>query len=110
MPFSSFLNNIKIGHKIYGGFAIVLAVLVTIGGISVFMNSSNKASFMDYREATRLTSMAGRRRQENMLAARLSFMKYRSNQSPEVSQELHDRLDAALAAIKTMEEVAQRMK
>jgi methyl-accepting chemotaxis protein len=49
MSISSFLNNMKVGHKIYGGFAIVLAVLVTIGGVSVFMNNSNKASFMDYR-------------------------------------------------------------
>jgi methyl-accepting chemotaxis protein len=108
MSISSFLNNIKIGHKIYGGFAIVLAVLVTIGGMSVFMNSSNKASFMDYRVRGRpdqrwlpvSTPTCSRRV--------LSFMNYRSDQSPEISQELHDRLDAALAAIKTMEEVAHQ--
>jgi methyl-accepting chemotaxis protein len=107
MSISSFLNNMKVGHKIYGGFAIVLAVLVTIGGVSVFMNNSNKASFMDYRTAARLTNEAGRV-QANMLTARLSFMKYRNDQSPEVSQELHERLDTTLAAIKKMDEVAQR--
>jgi hypothetical protein len=43
-----------------------------------------------------------------MLTARLSFMNYRNDQSPEVSQELHERLDTPLAAIKKMDEVAQR--
>lgn len=105
MPSLKLLDNIKIGHKIYGGFAIVLAVLVTIGGVSVFMNFSNKGSFMDYRTAARLTSQSASV-VDNMLSARLSFMKYRTNQSPEVKQEVHDRLDATLAAIKSMDDMA----
>ncbi|WP_394688700.1 methyl-accepting chemotaxis protein [Hoeflea sp.] len=107
MSLFNFLDNIKVGYKIYGGFAIVLAVLVTIGGVSVYMNNSNKASFMDYREAARLTNEAGLV-QANMLTARMSFMKYRNDQSAAMSQELHERLDTTLASIKAMDEIATR--
>ena len=97
----SFLNNLRIGTKIYGGFAIVLAVLVAIAGLSIFMNLTSKDSFTEYRSAARLTNEAGRV-QAHMLAARLAFMKYQSKQSPEVSQELNSRLDDAHASINEM--------
>ena len=105
MSVFSFLNNIRIGNKIYGGFAIVLTVLVAIAGLSIYMNLTNKSSFMDYRSTARLTNEAGRV-QANMLSARLSFMKYLKQQSPEVSQQLNERVDSALASIKLMNDIA----
>ena len=102
----NYLENMRIGGKIYGGFALVLAVLLAIAGLSIFMNLANKSSFVDYRNAARLTNEAGRV-QANMLSARLSFMKYQNNQSTEAAQELYARLDRAQESINAMSALAE---
>lgn len=106
MQFMRTLNNIKISTKIYAGFGVVLAILVATGGLSVYMNLSNKDSFGSYRTAARLSNDAVEV-EANMQSARLSFMKYRSQQTPEIAQEVHDQLDATLASIERMRRISQ---
>ncbi|WP_420409980.1 methyl-accepting chemotaxis protein [Hoeflea sp.] len=106
MPFLGFLNNIKVGTKIYAGFGIVLAVLITIGGVSVYMNLANSESFGSYRSAARLSNAAVEV-EANMQSARLSFMKFRNQQTPEAAREVQSRLDATLASIESMGRISR---
>ncbi|MEQ8479446.1 MAG: methyl-accepting chemotaxis protein [Hoeflea sp.] len=106
MQFLGFLNNIKIGTKIYAGFGVILAILVAIGGVSVYMNLGNKDAFGSYRTAARLSNAAVEV-EANMQSARLSFMKYRNQQTPEIAQEVYDRLDATGAMIASMGRISQ---
>ncbi|MUO81869.1 HAMP domain-containing protein [Agrobacterium vitis] len=76
------LDNMKLNHKIYGGFGIIIAILITIAGMSVYSNTGNQSDFSDYRSIARLTNEAGRV-QANMLEARLAFTKYQTTQSAE---------------------------
>ncbi len=85
------LDNIRIGNKIYIGFGLVLAILTVFAGISIYSNLTNAGYFGDYRSAARLTNESGRI-QANMLEARLSFLKYRANQTEELHQEVLNRL------------------
>lgn len=74
------LDNMKLNHKIYGGFGIIIAILITIAGMSVYSNTGNQSDFSDYRAIARLTNEAGRV-QANMLEARLAYLKYQDNHS-----------------------------
>ena len=106
------LNNIRIGNKIYIGFGLVLAILTVFAGISIYSNLTNAGYFGDYRSAARLTNESGRI-QANMLEARLSFLKYRANQTEELHQEVLNRLattrqsiDATMAMVTNDQERA----
>ena len=106
------LDNIRIGNKIYIGFGLVLTILAVFAGISIYSNLTNAGYFTDYRSAARLTNESGRI-QANMLEARLSFLKYRANQSEELQQEVLSRLattrqsiDATIAMVTSDQERA----
>jgi methyl-accepting chemotaxis protein len=99
------LNNIRIGKKIYAGFGLVLAVLAAIAALSVYSNLSNKSSFVEYRSIARMTNEAGRI-QANMLEARLAFLKFRSDQSDDNINAVHQRLNATLAAVDNLKSIA----
>ncbi len=106
------LDNIRIGNKIYIGFGLVLAILTVFAGISIYSNLTNAGYFGDYRSAARLTNESGRI-QANMLEARLSFLKYRANQTEELHQEVLNRLattrqsiDATMAMVTNDQERA----
>ncbi|MBC2775342.1 methyl-accepting chemotaxis protein [Rhizobium sp. AQ_MP] len=106
------LDNIRIGNKIYIGFGLVLTILAVFAGISIYSNLTNAGYFTDYRSAARLTNESGRI-QANMLEARLSFLKYRANQSEELQQEVLSRLattrqsiDATIAMVTNDQERA----
>ncbi|MGV1829225.1 methyl-accepting chemotaxis protein [Agrobacterium vitis] len=74
------LDNVKLSYKIYGGFGVIIAILITIAGMSVYSNTRNQSDFTDYRAIARLTNEAGRV-QANMLEARLAFLKYQADHS-----------------------------
>jgi methyl-accepting chemotaxis protein len=95
------LNNMKIGHKIFLGFGLVLLVLCGVAGTGVFSNLNNKAMFGDYRAVARQTNEAGRI-QANMLEARLAFRKYRAEPTPELQQETVERLKTTKASIDSL--------
>jgi len=94
------LNNIHIGKKIYIGFGILLSLLTVLSATSIYSNLTNAGYFGEYRSAARLTNESGRI-QANMLEARLSFLKYRSNQTEELHQEVLTRLATTRQSIET---------
>lgn len=65
------LNNIKIGHKIAGGFGIVITMLIAMAVFSYLSLIGAQQSFTDYRALARQANEVGRV-QANMLAARLA--------------------------------------
>jgi methyl-accepting chemotaxis protein len=99
------LNNMKIGHKIFLGFGLVLLVLCGVAGTGVFSNINNKAMFAEYRASARQTNEAGRI-QANMLEARLAFRKYRAEPSPELLQEAAERLKTTKVSIDSLLAIA----
>ena len=99
------LNNMKIGHKIFLGFGLVLLVLCGVAGTGVFFNVDNKAMFAEYRAAARQTNEAGRI-QANMLEARLAFRKFRAEPSPEFQQAAVERLKTTKASIDSLLAIA----
>jgi methyl-accepting chemotaxis protein len=92
------LHNIRIGNKIYAGFGLILAIVTSFAGIAIYSSLTNAGYFGEYRSAARLTNESGRI-QANMLEARLSFLKYRSNQSEELKQEVLTRLATARQSV-----------
>ncbi|MCZ8180077.1 MAG: methyl-accepting chemotaxis protein [Rhizobium sp.] len=94
------LNNIHIGKNIYIGFGILLSLLTVLSATSIYSNLTNAGYFGEYRSAARLTNESGRI-QANMLEARLSFLKYRSNQTEELHQEVLTRLATTRQSIET---------
>ena len=99
------LDNITITKKIYAGFGFSLGVVLLLGGIAVYSNSTNADHYEAYRNAARSTNEAGRI-QANMAEARLAFMKYRTNQSDAFKQALDDRLDKARKSVATLVEIS----
>jgi len=69
------LQNMTLGKKIYLGFAIILTLLLLVGGVSYTGLRKAATGFQDYRGLARDTNLAGRL-QANMLMARLSVKNY----------------------------------
>ncbi|MCW9045905.1 MAG: bacteriohemerythrin [Alphaproteobacteria bacterium] len=64
------LKNIKISRKIYGGFGVVLGLLLIIAIVGFFSLKGAGNNFTEYRSLARQTNQAGRI-QANMLMTRL---------------------------------------
>jgi len=52
----AWLNNIRIATKTFGGFGVVLALLVLIGGGAIFSLNSGSTTFGEYRQIARLSN------------------------------------------------------
>ena len=65
------LQHLKVGVKVWAGFAIVLFLLVAAGGVGFFSLNSANESFGTYRGLARATNAVGRV-QANMLMTRMN--------------------------------------
>ncbi|HBF28590.1 methyl-accepting chemotaxis protein, partial [Rhizobium sp.] len=95
------LNNMKLSHKIYGGFSIIIIILIVTAGVNVFSNMQNQSYFTDYRDVARLTNEAGRI-QANMLEARIAFLRFRNDPTAANVEGVHTRLATVDASSKTL--------
>ncbi|OLP45786.1 methyl-accepting chemotaxis protein [Rhizobium oryziradicis] len=95
------LDNMTLTQKIYGGFGVVIAILMIIAGASVYSNTSSGTDFSNYHHAADLSNEAGHI-QTNMLEARLAFFKYRQQPSPQS-------IDAFKARMKTVEDISKTL-
>ncbi|WP_404421111.1 methyl-accepting chemotaxis protein [Thalassospira australica] len=71
----SFLKRFKISHKVYGGFGIILALLVLISVLGVVSLNSANNDFIRYRQIA-LESNQAARVQANLLEARVAVKDY----------------------------------
>ena len=64
------LKSIRIGPKLYGGFGVVLALLIIIGVVAIIQLNSIGTTFGEYRGLARAANEIGRV-QANMLQTRM---------------------------------------
>ncbi|MBB4265325.1 HAMP domain-containing methyl-accepting chemotaxis protein [Roseospira visakhapatnamensis] len=64
------LKSIRIGSKLYGGFGIVLALLLILGAVAIFSLSNIGSLFAEYRRLAQSTNEVGSV-QTNMLLTRM---------------------------------------
>lgn len=88
-----FLKNIKISTKIFGGFGIVLALLVIVGSVGGLGISGAAEDFTRYRQIALQTNQAGRV-QANLLEARLAVKNFIISPSEESIQTVEHRMGA----------------
>ncbi|MBB4286162.1 HAMP domain-containing methyl-accepting chemotaxis protein [Roseospira goensis] len=98
------LKSIRIGSKLYGGFGIVLALLVILGLVAVIQLTSIGATFSEYRGLARATNEVGRV-QAHMLMARMGVKDFIIRGDAAAVDQVEERGAAALEAIDTAEAV-----
>lgn len=101
----NYLKNIAISSKIFGGFGIVLALLVTIAGFAWFGLSGASSNFKEYRSLAIETNQAGRV-QANLLLTRLNAKSYTKTPNPETIEAVKTRAEATLNLAYDLEEIA----
>ncbi len=67
----NFMSNIKISTRIFGGFGLILAMLTTIGVLSIYSLDVANSTFAEYRTLARQANAVGRV-QANLLMTRMN--------------------------------------
>ena len=97
----AFLKNIKIPVKIFAGFGIVLALLLTIGITGGFSLIGANNNFKSYRAIARQSNEAGRV-QSNLLEARLAVKNFIISPNAKSVETVKDRTNATLKLQETL--------
>ncbi|MBU0551085.1 methyl-accepting chemotaxis protein [Myxococcota bacterium] len=92
------LNHLSIAKKIGGGFAVVLALLVLVGGAGLYGIYSSAEGFSEYRRLARNTNLIGRI-QANMLEVRLQAMIYAQKSTDESIDEFNNRFKLSMSLL-----------
>lgn len=82
-----FMNNVKISTRVFGGFGIVLVLLASVGGLSVFALGGAEATFTEYRSLARQANAVGRV-QANLLMTRLNVKDFIITKSEKDTEEV----------------------
>ncbi|SDH08115.1 methyl-accepting chemotaxis protein [Roseospirillum parvum] len=107
-----FLNNIRIGMKIGGGFGVAVLLLVLIGVVAGLALTSVGSSFNEYRGLARAANEVGRV-QANMLLTRMGVINFLRTQDQATIKTVQERGDATLEFAKEtrgMVDDPQRLK
>ncbi|WP_299437211.1 methyl-accepting chemotaxis protein [uncultured Rhodospira sp.] len=94
------LKSIRIGPKLYGGFGIVLVLLVALGSVAVIQLNSIGTSFSEYRTLARSTNEVGRVH-ANMLMTRMGVMDFVIDGDQAAIKQVFDRAEATRELIGT---------
>lgn len=92
---NNYLKNINIPTKLYGGFGIVVLLLVIVGATASFVISAGSDDFKRYRAIALQTNQAGRV-QANLLEARLAVKNFIINGSDQNIATVKDRASRTL--------------
>ena len=90
------LKVIKIPTKIFGGFAIILALLLVISATGAVNLYSGNASFQEYRGTARATNLAGQV-DVNLLATRFAVLKYLNLPSEALAKNAKEAIEGTIA-------------
>ena len=88
-----FLKKITVPQKVFGGFAIVLLLLLAVAAIGVFSLNSADNNFSRYRQ-TALQSLQAGRVQANLLEARIDTYQFVENGTSDAIARGKERLDS----------------
>ncbi len=83
------LKDISIGKKLFGGFLVVLALLVIVGAVAYTSLGNASKGFTEYREMARDANLAGRL-QANMLMVRMNVKDFLITGSEKDKQQYRD--------------------
>ncbi len=89
-------KNVKVTTKVFGGFALVLSLLVAVGTVSVLRLSGGSDDFARYRAIALQTNQAGRI-QANLLEARLAVKNFVISGTEDAVVAVKERANKALA-------------
>ena len=92
----SFLDNIRVSHKIGGGFAAILVIMAVVSAFAIYELSTVGGMFGDYRSYAQQTNALGRV-QANLLEARLNAKTFLQTGSAEAAGAARERAEAAIA-------------
>lgn len=98
------LKNIPVTYKIFGGFGLILLLLVVTGGTGAFNLGDGSEQFKRYRSIALQSNQAGRV-QANLLETRLAVKNFIINGSEEAIDTVHKRASATLSLIAKLEEL-----
>jgi methyl-accepting chemotaxis protein len=95
---NSAFSNLKISAKVFGGFGVVLLLLVTVSVIGVLSTSGVGDDFLRYRQTALQSNQAGRV-QANLLEARVSLKDYVITGSDSSAAKVRERLSSTMTLI-----------
>ena len=98
------LKRLSISQKVFGGFGVILVLLVVIGVVGSMNLDIGSKSFDQYRSIARQTTQAGRV-QANLLEARLAAKNFMINASDEGIRIVDQRLKHATELNETLAEL-----
>ncbi|MBB4286160.1 methyl-accepting chemotaxis protein [Roseospira goensis] len=87
------LKSLRIGPKLYGGFGLVLFLLVVLGAITIYELSAISNVFTDYRTLARSTNEIGRV-QANLLVGRMGVKDFIIDGDDAAVDQVTQRLEA----------------
>ncbi|MEQ8396730.1 HAMP domain-containing methyl-accepting chemotaxis protein [Thalassobaculum sp.] len=96
MNSSNAFSNMKIGARLFGGFGVVLGLLVLLAGIVSFKLLTIKGNVVEYRATAVNTNQIGRV-QANVLMTRMGVKDFIINASPEAIATVKERHAKAMA-------------
>ncbi len=91
----SFLSNVRIAGRLYGGFGVVLCLLVVLSAAVTFNLFQTTSDVVSYRGIAVATNMVGRV-QANVLSTRLALKDFVISGSDQAVAAVHDRIRVSL--------------
>ncbi|WP_299439180.1 methyl-accepting chemotaxis protein [uncultured Rhodospira sp.] len=98
-------KSIRIGSKLYGGFGVVLFLLVAVGGLSTLQFLTVQDMFNQYRDAAKAAHTISELQAE-FLQARLNVKNYLIDNDPAVAESALEQMEASREHIVTALEEA----
>lgn len=89
------ISNLRIAGRLYGGFGVVLGLLLVLSAAVIFNLFQTTSDVVSYRGLAVATNLVGRV-QANVLTTRLALKDFVIQGSEQAINIVHDRLDAAL--------------
>ena len=102
-PIMSWLKNIKISAKIFGGFGVLMALILVVSGAAYYSLVKSGGNFNRYRGLALQTDASGRV-QANMLEARLHARNFIITASQKYAQNVRKRAQKTLEVIDELRE------
>jgi CHASE3 domain sensor protein len=101
------LKNLKIAPKVFGGFGIVIVLLIAVAGIGEISLVESSDNFQRYREIARQTNQAGRV-QANLLEARLAVKNFIISPNEKTIETVKNRAQKTLDFVHDLNGMIQR--
>ncbi|MBC08245.1 methyl-accepting chemotaxis protein [Thalassospira sp.] len=104
---NSVFSNLKISTKVFGGFGVVLFLLVAVSVVGVLFTSMVADDFQRYRQTALQSNQAGRV-QANLLEARVALKDFVITSSDSSAAKVRERLGSTMGLLEELEGMLDR--